>query len=373
MGKSRPDQCTVERERDSILSIIDLMEVLMKSAKLTVLFMACAAAIPAVAQNAPDSRCGKTNFDRSRSMFTIVHPIPGVVNQQCFVTVVPKQSWGGGMPDLSSSELVEGNYEITLSGGGGGGGAGAVPVTTVRYLQPGMYRLTIGAGGLGGTPNGGSGKDGAPTSLSNANTGETFAGFAGAETWNGIYSNAYNVAAIHSVSDQYRRDASAGGYGGPAFVPGQSSGGRGGRVGLEPRGEDGGKLVAVAYSGEPGRGGTDLAGHRLRHEVGGGGGGGAGFGNGGSGESAVEDGKVKTGAKSGDAGAGGGGGAGGEGVADSGAPGGNGFIRIVLTDPPPQAQIQRTEPAPAPVDVTPAYVPPPPPEAPVRPAKTDRN
>jgi len=221
----------------------------MKTAKLTLMFLACAAAIPAFAQNTTDSRCGSTNYDRSRNEFTIINPTPGTVTQQCFITVVPKQSWTSGVPDLSSSQLVEGNYEITLSGGGGGGGGGAgadtergrhrraddsardntergrlrrtddterdraergrtvagaggsggysaVPVTKVRYLNPGVYRLTIGAGGQGGMagPNGervartgGRGADGAPTGLSNANTGQTIAGFTRAESWDGTY------------------------------------------------------------------------------------------------------------------------------------------------------------------------------------------
>lgn len=360
----------------------------MKTAKLTLMFLACAAAVPAIAQNTTDSRCGMTNFDRNRNMFTIVNPTPGTANQQCFLTVVSKQSWPGGMPDLSRSELVEGNYEITLSGGGGGGGggtervggggggAGAVPTTTVRYLQPGVYRLTIGLGGHGGAPNGGPGGEGAPTSLSIASTGETVAGYSGAESWNGTYAWNPNAVSNQRVSSRYADDSRAGGSGGQPLVAGQSSGGRGGSVGRDPKGQDGGTLVAVAYAGEPGRGGTDLAGHRLRHEVGGGGGGGAGFGNGGSGDSAAEDGKMKTGAKSGDVGAGGGGGAGGEGVADPGAPGGNGFIRIALKDSPPQAQVAQTPPAPAALPApaeTARPVPPAETVPPVRPARTDRN
>jgi hypothetical protein len=184
--------------------------------RLALLCMAVAS-VPAVAQNATDSRCGTTNYDSSRNIFTITNPTLGTATQQCFITVVPKQSWTGGVPDMASSQLVEGNYEITLSGAGGGGGGGggserehgrteagtgggggysAVPVTTVRYLNPGVYRMTIGAGGQGGMagPNGervarsgGRGVDGAPTSLSNANTGETVAGFSGAQNWDGTY------------------------------------------------------------------------------------------------------------------------------------------------------------------------------------------
>ncbi len=346
----------------------------MKNVKLTAMFLACAAAIPAFAQNTTDSRCGVTNYDGRRSVFTIVSPAPEMPNQQCFITVVPKQSWPGGAPDLSSSQIVEGNYEITLSGGGGGGGggteriggggggAGAVPDTSIRYLQPGVYRLTIGAGGRGGAPNGGNGGDGAPTALSEAYTGQTVAGFAGAETWNGTYPQSYNVVSAGRAYGQ--SDPQVDGSGGRA-VGGQSYGGRGGRLPSEPIGQDGGRLTAVAMAGEPGKGGTDLGRHRIRHEVAGGGGGGAGFGNGGNGDSAAEDGKMKTGAKPGELGAGGGGGAGGEGVADAGAPGGNGFIRLALKDPVPQAMqpapaisSETTTPAPAPV---------------TRPARRDRN
>ncbi len=189
----------------------------MKTARLSLMFLACAATIPAFAQNTTDSRCGSTNYDSSRQIFTITNPTAGMTNQQCFVTVVPKTAWTGGMPDLSTSQLVEGNYEITLTGGGGGGGGGAggerdhgrteagaggdggqsaIPFTTSRYLNPGVYRLTIGTGGHGGTAgtggehmatSGGRGVDGGPTSLSDAYSGQTVAGFPGAESWNGTY------------------------------------------------------------------------------------------------------------------------------------------------------------------------------------------
>jgi len=75
---------------------------------------------------------------------------------------------------------------------------------------------------------------------------------------------------------------------------------------------------------------------------------------------------------------GGGGGVGGEGVADPGAPGGNGFIRIALKDPVPQAQSTQSETAsPAPSYVAPAATSAPAAPAemvePVRPARRDRN
>ena len=355
----------------------------MKKAKLTVMFLACAAAIPAFAQNTTDSRCGTTNYDGRLELFTIVSSSPETANQQCFITVVPKQSWPGGTPDLTSSQIVEGNYEVTLSGGGGGGGggvegvggggggAGAVPDTSVRYLQPGVYRLTIGAGGQGGAP-GGNGGDGAPTSLSNAYSGETVAGFSRAEYWNGTYPQSFNVASAGRVYGQSRQDAQPNGSGGRA-VGGQSSGGRGGRVEADPNGQDGGRLTAVAFAGEPGKGGTDLAGSSLQHKVAGGGGGGAGYGNGGNGDSAAEGGTMKTGARAGDLGAGGGGGAGGEGINDPGAPGGNGFIKLALKDPVPQAPVPQApvQSAPAMSSSSDSAITPAP--AAVRPARKDRN
>jgi len=206
----------------------------MKTAKLTLMFLACAAAIPAFAQNTTDSACGMTNFDRNGNRFTIVNPASGMATQQCFITVVPKQEWTGGAPDPASSQFVEGNYQVALSGGGGGGGggagstnerksakggdggSGAVPAAAVRYLKPGVYRLTIGSGGQGGASgesNGGRGEDGAPTSLSNADTGETVAGFPNAENWNGSY--APNSPASHGAKgpDGARGGGGAGGTG----------------------------------------------------------------------------------------------------------------------------------------------------------------
>lgn len=76
------------------------------------------------------------------------------------------------------SGFVEGSYVVELVGGGGGGGSelggggggggGAVPSRTVQYLSPGVYKLTIGTGGQGGSANGGTTEAGNPTSLTNA-------------------------------------------------------------------------------------------------------------------------------------------------------------------------------------------------------------
>ena len=228
--------------------------------RLALLCLAAAASAPVFAQNTTDSRCGITNYDSSRDMYTITNPTLGTATQQCFITVVPKQSWMGGVPNLSTSQLVEGNYEITLSGGGGGGGGGAgesegkhhrmdagaggsggygaVPITTVRYLAPGVYRLTIGAGGQGGmagrsgehmATGGVRGVDGGPTSLAKANTNETVAGYAGAESWNGTYPlrAVGSYAGAEAPSGQSGASGSGGGAGGMTVGSPGSAGGNG--------------------------------------------------------------------------------------------------------------------------------------------------
>lgn len=225
----------------------------MKTAKFTLMFLACAAAIPAFAQNTTDSRCGMTNFDRSRNLFTIVNPIPGALTQQCFITVVPKDSWSGGSPSLASSQLVEGNYEVVLSGGGGGGGGGvarqggagydgadAIAFKGDVYLAPGVYRVTIGSGGQGGygggtTNHGGRGDDGGPTSLSEAYSGRTVAGYPSAETWAGVYPQSVQVASGRRSGGMYSdanlsratRSGDVGGGGRGAVADAGSAGGHG--------------------------------------------------------------------------------------------------------------------------------------------------
>jgi hypothetical protein len=197
----------------------------MKTYKLAVMALACAAAMPAFAQNTTDSRCGVTNYDRARDLYTIVRPNSNALNQQCFITVVPKSQWQGGANDASTSQFIEGNYQITLSGAGGGGGAGgtggagsgaqdANTSTVSRYLTPGVYRVTLGGGGMGGTggTSGAGSVDGAPTSLSNARTGETVAGMAGAENFTG--SNQARTGGAASGGAAASGTTTAGGDGG---------------------------------------------------------------------------------------------------------------------------------------------------------------
>ena len=211
----------------------------MKASRFTLMFLACAAAMPALAQNTTGSRCGTTNYDRVKDQYTIVTP-SSAVNQQCFITVVPKASWPGGPNNAATSEFVEGNYQITWSGAAGGGGGGntrnsgsgaqdANATSVSRYLSPGVYRVTIGRGGVGGV-DGSDGAAGAPTSLSRAN-GETVAGYPGAENW-----TASNQGATKG-----------GASGGPATSGTTSAGGEGGTSGSKNTGQTTGAAGGTGF------------------------------------------------------------------------------------------------------------------------------
>jgi hypothetical protein len=196
----------------------------MKSGKFVMALLTCATS-SVFAQDSP--QCDAANFDQGRNIFTVVNPASGAVNQQCFLTVQPSGAAG---------RYTEGNYEILLSGGGGGGGgggsgrdddrstggggqggAGAVPARTNTYLKPGVYRLTMGTGGLGGGASrsqgsGGNAGNGNPTGMAEANTGETIAGFPRAEQW--------------ARSDSYQVATGRGGVAGPSSAGSDRSGPR---------------------------------------------------------------------------------------------------------------------------------------------------
>jgi hypothetical protein len=241
----------------------------MKSGKLAhplAFLVLAAAALPASAQSGGD--CMVTNFDRAKNAFTIASPSPNAVNQQCFIHVVPKGEAGAAAPGTPGSQLVEGNYVISLSGGGGGGGGGgssgdgapgapAPQSQTTQHLAPGTYRVTIGAGGMGGMGctaemGGQHGWDGNPTSLSNAHTNQHIAGFPRAEYWvataPGIAS-----ASVGSTAPVRERTSAAAGSGirqpvrsaapGDVMAADFGNGGRGGR---------GGQVCAHGVPGEPG-------------------------------------------------------------------------------------------------------------------------
>jgi len=307
--------------------------------RLALLCMAVASA-PAFAQSSLPE-CATTNFDQARNEFTIINPAVGAVNQQCYLTVYPNGPTRDQTYQYPRPHMTEGSYNIELVGGGGGGGgggsmdkggggggAGAAPLRTVRYLAPGVYKLTIGTGGEGGSANGGRSGDGNPTSLTNANTGALIAGFAGADVW------------------QHQTVAASDGHGGAA-APGGSRGGSGGDSGgnggnqTEAMAQAGGTLPMSGYTGVPGQAGSE-SGRSAKNEAGNvvvqanaGGGGGASVGSGATGESA--------GANT---------------IARAGTKGGDGFIRLSLATPAPVAAAPvaatQTESAPAPAAARPA-------------------
>ncbi len=285
--------------------------------RLALLCLAAASA-PAFAQST-SPMCGTTNFDRTQGAFTIVNAAQGAVNQQCFIVVYPSGAVPPEAQQQPGSYLVEGKYMIDLVGGGGGGGgggshmqggggggAGAAPSRTVQYLAPGVYKLTIGTGGQGGSAYGGATGAGNPSSLTNVYTGQLIAGFAGADTW--------------TPSSQ----ASGGGVGGVA-APGGSSGGSGGDSG--PRSEQaaqaGGASQTPGYAGVPGQAGSESAASAradrqagLAEQASAGGGGGASIGSGASG------GSERT-----------------TGSAQAGGQGGPGLIKLTMIEAAPQATV----------------------------------
>ena len=271
-------------------------------------------------------QCAATN-EAGRNVFTVVNPAQGAINQQCFLTVMPKPLSANDIAPsrYSASQIQEGNYEIELSGGGGGGGggsllnsggggSGAVPVKVTRYLSPGVYRLTIGTGGEagGGTMANGDamrGSDGNPTSMSNAYTQETVAGFPGAETWAGRRSGYMVASARGNTPGGMSGNADFGGNGeGAKGMGAQSDGGSGGKRDekghLIQGAQDGGMLKVAGYTDPGGKAGAN----------GGGGGGGAGYGKGMDGVPA-------------------------RGGATPGTRGGDGFIALRALDPVAQAPV----------------------------------
>lgn len=318
--------------------------------RLAILCLAISSA-PAFAQNlvAP---CGPANFDQSRNVFTAVNPAPDSVNQQCLLTIYPRGTVSNQTRQYPAFYPTEGSYIIELSGGGGGGGggaakdqggggggAGAAPSRSTVYLNPGVYKLTIGTGGDGGSPNGGRTEAGNPTSLTHANTGELVAGFPGADVWNQV------------------SRAATDGSGGVASLGGSSGGSGGDKVSTngaktENSAQAGGASQTPGYSGTAGQAGNE-SGRSARTQNGlvaqsnAGGGGGASVGSGGSGQSADANAVAGVGGL----GAGGGGGRGGLNTADSGSRGGHGFIRLTMSQPAPAPLAIAPTPAPAPAPV----------------------
>lgn len=320
----------------------------MKSEIRMALLVLASTSAPAFAQDMP--QCAAL-FDSANNYFSAQNAPADTLNRQCFLTVMPKDgpSSLAGFPNLAtypSPQLMEGRYEILLSGGGGGGGAGgflssggggagAVPSKTSQYLAPGIYKLTIGTSGKGGS-NGGPGSEGNPTSITKAYTNELVAGFADADRWTGRGPQSYNVASTGRGSLGGPGADSSGGRG----ADGRGNGGGGGRLpdrngnGEVPSQSGGPMIVSGIPTGAPGLGGS--------HD--GGGGGGAGFGNGGAGKSTDSMGNKQLGNS-----------------------GGHGFVRLTaiqLAQATPIAPAPRAAPMAVPA---PVYV------APAREMKRDRN
>jgi len=324
-----------------------------KMQRLALLLFACGMA-PAYAADLPS--CAAANYDAARDLFTLNksntaisldHPLKSqIVNQQCLLTVLPvnsparRDAAAQAGPNRAAG-LPARRYVVYLSNGGdggaggtqrenggGGGGAGAVQQRQVVALSPGVYKLTLGAGGPGGnacngTFGGGPGWSGSPTSIMRVSDGVTVAGAAGADVW--------------ARPTRRANDKSAGvldGHGGTGAA-GQASGGAGGSIGpgLQSGAVSGTTDVAgpagptgriVEAGGQPGAGDHPV----LGPNIGGGGGGGAGMENGGGGAGETDGRFLDKLAVSGGLGAGGGGGAGFLNQCSAGAPGGNGYIAL---------------------------------------------
>jgi hypothetical protein len=303
-----------------------------KEIRLTLLCLAVSS-LPAFAQTAVPA-CGTANFDQTRSVFSVIDPVEGAVNQQCLLTVYRRNALPQQARLMPALYPVEGRYVIELSGGGGGGGgganrdkggggggAGAAPSKTVQYLSPGVYKLTIGTGGTGGDANGGRTSSGNPTSLTRESNGQLVAGFAGADVW-----SQRTVAAKDGRGGAGKPGGSTGGSGGDTKAPGTER--------PEQMAQSGSMSATPGYAGVAGQGGSEsgrraLTRHGVAEQANAGGGGGASVGSGGAGESA----SMNVAAGSGSLGAGGGGGSGGVRTADSGGDGGHGFIRLTRTSP----------------------------------------
>ena len=318
------------------------------------LLLACGFAPAAFADTLPPC---SANYDAARDLFTPTrnntsldfdNPIKSqIVNQQCLLTVVSREQ-AARLPSASprgpgpngAAELVAGRYVIYLSnggdggsggsarfeggigGGGGGGGAGARQIRHEVVLEPGTYKLTLGAGGPGGPAcrgsafGGGPGWGGSPSSIVRLSDGMTVAGVTGADSWQ-----------RPTRFENEKKAGVADGHGGSG--PGKFAGGSGGHVdpGFATVAQSG--AAPPGMPGKAGDAGGDVPGKPMR--TGGGGGGGAGLGDGGDGAGDLEQrGRLVaiTPPEVGGLGAGGGGGAGRVNFCSAGAPGGNGYIAL---------------------------------------------
>lgn len=290
---------------------------------------------PLAASDMPN--CFDTNYDRERNLFTMRDERTGAVNQQCLLTVTPRDELA------SPARLLAGSYTLYLAngggggaggtlqsgkfgstgGGGGGGGAGAMETQTIVNLTPGVYKLTLGAGGPGGTAcmpragfGGGPGWVGSPSNMIRLATGELIAGVAGADSY-----------ARLSRSQNERTAGKMDGHGGSGV--GQTSGGNAAvaatattaRIAAKP----GESHLASGRTGDSGAAGNVSAGDKVSGAGGGGGATAVGSGGGGGGES---PGQMELPPQRGSLGGGGGGGEGSATECDPGARGGHGYIAL---------------------------------------------
>jgi hypothetical protein len=285
--------------------------------------------------------CLDSNYDGERRLFTMKGAAANSVNQQCLLAIAPRGDVSPG------SALPEGSYTVYLAngggggaggtmpgvaggfasgGGGGGGGAGAKETQVTVNLTEGLYKLTIGAGGPGGSVcmpsagfGGGPGWLGSPSNMVRVATGEIIAGTPGADTY------------VRPTRSQNERGTKRDGNGGTG--PGQASGGDGGHTSAAGTGnkaaETGDRTARPQLSGTGGGGGFMPGNINRRGDVGGGGGGGGASsqGDGGGGGGQTPD-RGELAPVRGSLGAGGGGGGGDAFGCDPGAQGGHGFIAL---------------------------------------------
>ena len=215
----------------------------MKLSKIALALLAAIGAGCAGVQSAPPvalaelPNCFDASYERERGLFTIRNDTGNPVNQQCLLTVGPR----GG--ESSPQRLAAGRYRTYLSngggggaggtlqtvrsadtgggGGGGGGGAGAMEMQSTVTLAEGVYKLTIGAGGPGGSVcqpsvgfSGGPGWLGSPSNMIRVDTGEVVIGAVGADSY-----------VRPSRADHDRKSGARDGHGGSGY--GQASGGHG--------------------------------------------------------------------------------------------------------------------------------------------------
>ena len=315
------------------------------------------------AKTASLPNCFDTNYDAERRLFTIKNAVSKPANQQCLLTIGPATG------DARAARLAAGGYTAYLAnggggggggtlqtpnraagtggggGGGGGGGAGSAETTARLNLSDGVYKLTIGAGGPGGSAcqrprqaqgqgfGGGPGWLGSPSNIVRVATGEVLMGTFGADAY---------VRPTRAANERMgqKADKLAGvlpGHGGSG--PGQISGGDGGHgvnvfeAKAEPAeaGDNAAGRSSNPGVNRPGTGGqagaTPADTPRLNVGATGGGGGGgatsAGAGGKGGGEKLAGN---ETAPVRGSLGSGGGGGVGSTTECAAGAPGGHGYI-----------------------------------------------